>query len=163
MLCSAAAGGEGRLFREDFEHLQRWEPLTFPKIKKHSLYAIEKTSDGGVLRTESDASASGLSWRGTYNIYEYPLIRWRWKAMGTYVKGDATTTEQFLTVPARSRATVFPKEDLGEGETEAYDFGSVVETTNDVPLVVERPQYFLFEDTGPGGDCRRQGRKESGG
>jgi hypothetical protein len=80
---------EERLFREDFSSLESWEPLTFPKIESHSRYAVEKNGEQTVLRAESDASASGLSWKGTYNVYDYPLIRWRWKAMSTYAGGDA--------------------------------------------------------------------------
>jgi hypothetical protein len=37
LLPGVSAGGEGDiLFREDFDSLERWEPLTFPRIQRHS-------------------------------------------------------------------------------------------------------------------------------
>ena len=45
------------LFREDFNTLANWEPLTFPKIKKHSTYTIVVEGKHSFLRAESHASA----------------------------------------------------------------------------------------------------------
>jgi hypothetical protein len=67
------------LFRENFESLSQWEPLTFPKIKAHSTYTLVREGGKSVLRAESRASASALVYRRTFNIYETPRIRWRWK------------------------------------------------------------------------------------
>jgi hypothetical protein len=67
------------LFREDFESLTQWEPLTFPKIKAHSTYTIVKENGSSLLKAESHASASGIVCRRTFNIYKHPHIRWRWK------------------------------------------------------------------------------------
>jgi hypothetical protein len=76
------------LFREDFNSLSTWEPLTFPKIKKHSTYTI--VTDGGhsFLKAESHSSASAIVYRKTFNVYEYPLMSWRWKVDNVYKKGD---------------------------------------------------------------------------
>ncbi len=69
----------------------------------------------------------------------------------TYMKGDGTTDTQTLTVPGNSRATVVVKDKLGEGDDPAHDFSARVESTNNTPLVVERPTYFNFKGMWDGG------------
>jgi hypothetical protein len=71
--------GQDVLFRINFDSLTDWEPLTFPKIRKHSAYTLVKEGDKSVLKAESHASASALVYRRTFNIYENPHLRWRWK------------------------------------------------------------------------------------
>lgn len=79
------------LFREDFFTLEMWEPLKFPRIDSLSEYSIERTSDGtSFVRARSNKSASGMVWKGDFNPYEFPRIRWRWKVDGVYRKGNAT-------------------------------------------------------------------------
>ncbi len=88
------AGAEGEnLLREEFDTLERWEPLTFPRIKKHSTYTIEPMEGGACLRTESEASASGIVLRGTFPVHEFPRLRWRWMAENVYEAGDARTKD----------------------------------------------------------------------
>jgi hypothetical protein len=65
----------------------------------------------------------------------------------TYMKGDGTTLDQTLSVPAHSRATVTVKQTLGEGNTAAFDFSAKVLCTNGQLIIVERPMYFNY---GPG-------------
>jgi hypothetical protein len=77
------------LFREDFNDLDNWRPLTFPKIKKHSTYTIETDKDNSFLRAESNASASGLICRKEYDVFDYPKVRWRWRIENVYQKGNA--------------------------------------------------------------------------
>jgi len=67
------------LFRENFESLAQWESLTFPKIKAHSTYTLVVQGGKSVLKAESRSSASALVHRRTFNIYENPRLRWRWK------------------------------------------------------------------------------------
>lgn len=77
--------------REDFNTLAQWEPLYFPKISQHSTYTVEKeTTDNWVLKTRSNASASGFIWKRTYSIFDYPRLHWRWKVENVYKNGDAT-------------------------------------------------------------------------
>jgi len=76
------------LFREDFNNLENWEPLYFPKIKTHSTYAITKDGARSYLRTESRASASAIVYRKTFNVYDYPKMSWRWKADNVYTRGN---------------------------------------------------------------------------
>lgn len=86
----ALAAEEGNVFvREDFETLDDWRPLTFPKIKKQSTYRIERDRDRSMLRADSNGSASGLVYRREFSPYAFPKARWRWKISNTYVRGNA--------------------------------------------------------------------------
>ena len=81
---------EDRVFlHEDFNDLQNWQPLFFPKIKRHTEYTIEKDGDRSCLRAESNASASGLILKKEFNVFEYPKLKWRWKISNVYLKGNA--------------------------------------------------------------------------
>jgi hypothetical protein len=92
-LCISAAlvHAEGRtvLFREDFNDVNSWKPLYFPKIEKHSSYVIQSNDSGSYLKAESDASASAVVYKGEINMYQYPRMRWRWKVENVYRSGDA--------------------------------------------------------------------------
>ena len=75
--------------REDFNSLDNWRPLTFPKIKRHSNYTVVKERNESFLKAESNASASGIIYRKEFNVYNYPKIRWSWKIDNIYKKGNA--------------------------------------------------------------------------
>lgn len=77
------------LLREDFYSLKNWEPLNFEKIKEHSTYEIKDS----ILIAKSSASASGIRFKKTYDIYAYPKLTFKWKVNNVYQKGDATTKE----------------------------------------------------------------------
>ena len=79
------------LFHEDFSTLDNWKPFFFPKIKKHSVYTIQKDGERHYLKAESNASASAIVYKESFNVYEYPHVKWRWKVNNVYVKGDART------------------------------------------------------------------------
>jgi len=85
---AAPAAEQKVLFREDFANLAQWEPLTFPKIKAHSKYSLVREGGKSVLKAESRASASALVCQRTFNIYEYPRIRWRWKVTQLSDRGN---------------------------------------------------------------------------
>ncbi len=88
----AGAAGENSaniLFREEFNTIDNWRPLFFPKIKRHSSYSIESDAEGSYLKTESHASASAMIYRQTFDVYTFPNIRWRWKALNIYKNGNA--------------------------------------------------------------------------
>ncbi len=79
------------LFREEFQTLENWDPLKFPKIDKMSEYMIENgNGEASYLMASSEGSASGLMWKRHFNPYEHPRIRWRWRVDRVYRKGDAT-------------------------------------------------------------------------
>jgi hypothetical protein len=87
------------LFTETFNDLDAWKKLTFPKISRHSSYTVVPDNgdpgsvDGKILEAQSDGSASGILWKGKFNVYEYPGLRWRWKIRNIYAKGNATVKE----------------------------------------------------------------------
>jgi hypothetical protein len=94
-MTSSAFGADGRniLFREDFNSLDNWKPFFFPKIKKHSTYTIETNGQDRILKAESSGSASAIVYKGSFNVYEYPRVKWRWKVGNVYKKGDVRTKE----------------------------------------------------------------------
>lgn len=81
------------LFREDFDSLDNWKDFFFPKIARHSTYTIERHDGSHVLRAESKASASAIVYNRSFNVYEYPRARWKWKVANLYRRGDARTRE----------------------------------------------------------------------
>jgi hypothetical protein len=86
--CPLHAGNDLVYFREDFNGLENWRPLYFPKIKEHTEYSIAKGGGESYLKTESSASASGIILKKEFNVFEYPKVRWRWKVSNVYKKGD---------------------------------------------------------------------------
>ncbi len=84
------------LFREEFTTLDKWRPVYFPKIPAHTKYSVD-ASEGGILRAESKGSASALVYKQTFNIYEYPKARFRWKVEGIYpgAKADRKSGDDY--------------------------------------------------------------------
>ncbi|MRR15964.1 MAG: DUF3047 domain-containing protein [Deltaproteobacteria bacterium] len=78
----------GQGWREDFQTLANWKPLTFPKIPRHSTYSIEREGEKNILVARADRSASGLVCKRSFDIYKTPIIQWRWKISNTYRAGD---------------------------------------------------------------------------
>lgn len=95
LLCASAASAQDASvhMREEFDTLDAWRPLTFPKISRHTQYNVVTDGSNRVLRTEARASASGLIHRNTFNVTRYPILTWRWKTEAVYVKGDARLKE----------------------------------------------------------------------
>ena len=77
--------------RENFNDLNRWKPLNFPKIENHTSYTIESNGSESYLKAESNASASAVLYKTEFNIYQYSRLRWRWKVETIYKKGNAKT------------------------------------------------------------------------
>jgi hypothetical protein len=75
--------------REDFDTLEDWKPLHFPKIKKYSKYSIEHDGAEAHLKAESNDSASGIIFKKKFNVFQSPKARWRWKINNVYKKGNA--------------------------------------------------------------------------
>lgn len=73
---------------EQFESLDGWVPVTFPKIENHSIYDIMKVDEGSFLIARSNGSASGIRYTKEFNVYDYPVARWRWKIENVYEKGN---------------------------------------------------------------------------
>lgn len=89
---SPGHGATGKvLFQEKFSSLENWRPVFFPKIKQHSLYQTENQGGFPYLKTISRASASALVYKKPFSVYEYPELRWQWRVMNIYLKGDVRT------------------------------------------------------------------------
>lgn len=74
--------------RIEFNNLSDWEPLNFPKIKKHSIYGIISDKGKRVLQCETNGSASGLVYKERFNIYHYKKLKWKWKISNIYNNVD---------------------------------------------------------------------------
>lgn len=70
-----------------------WEALTFPKISKHTRYALVDEGGSIALRAESDGSASGLVHKIDVDPTTHPSLRWRWRVENVLQKGDVTRKE----------------------------------------------------------------------
>jgi hypothetical protein len=88
VLMTATAVRPDAVIREDFDNLDNWEPVYFPKIEQHTQYTIRQTANGPILEARSSASASGLRHREEFDVYRYPVVKWRWKVDNVYRKGD---------------------------------------------------------------------------
>ena len=77
----------------DTDFLSVWKPLTFKKIKEHTLYNLVEDNGVTVVKATSNASASGLIRKIEIDPKLYPVIVWRWKVTKIYEKGDVTKKE----------------------------------------------------------------------
>lgn len=75
---------------EKFASLARWQPQPFAKISRHSSYTAVRYEGRTCLLMESDNSASALVLKQPFNVYEFPLLTWRWKISNLYRKGDSS-------------------------------------------------------------------------
>ena len=75
-------------FREEFNTLDNWKPLTFPKIPRHTTYSIQKDGEKSFLVAKADNSASAIRCTRSFNIYDTPIIKWKWKISNVYIRGD---------------------------------------------------------------------------
>ena len=93
---ASAFGDSSRaiLFREEFNTLEKWKPLKFRNIENMCTYTLDlQTNKECYVKAQSSNSASGMIWLNEFDVYEYPLIRWRWKVSNVYIKGDALQKE----------------------------------------------------------------------
>jgi hypothetical protein len=75
-------------FREDFNSLDGWKPLTFPKIPRHTTYGVQSEGGRSFLVAQVDNSASAIICTKSFNIYQTPIIKWKWKISNVYITGD---------------------------------------------------------------------------
>ncbi len=69
---------------------QNWEPLTFKKIKAHTVYGMVEDQGRTVIKAHSQASASGLIRKIAIDVKKYPMVQWRWKITQVNEKTDVT-------------------------------------------------------------------------
>ena len=92
-LSPLAAAKDRILLDEQFQTLDRWKPLLFPKISRHSSYRPDRCDGQPCLRLESDNAASALVMKESFDVYAYPGLAWSWKVSNVYAKGDSATKE----------------------------------------------------------------------
>jgi hypothetical protein len=70
-----------------------WEPLTFPKIAKHTDYRLTREGETVVVKAGSEAAASGLTRKITIDLKQHPIIKWRWKVDNVIEKSNVASKE----------------------------------------------------------------------
>jgi len=70
-----------------------WKPLTFPKIPRHTKYALVKEDGTVAVKAVSEGASSGLTREITVNPREYSIVQWRWKVANVLRKGDVFRKE----------------------------------------------------------------------
>lgn len=92
-MTSFSLASEEIFLDENFSNLYQWSPLTFPKINRHSSYTITECGNNNCLKMESNNSASALILNNTFSVYQFPILKWRWKVSNVYQKGNSATKE----------------------------------------------------------------------
>ncbi|HBD96294.1 MAG: hypothetical protein A2015_13725 [Spirochaetes bacterium GWF1_31_7] len=78
------------LFFEDFNNLDSWKSIKLPLAKNPSQYSIITDNDQHYLKAYSKNAASSLQSQVVFNVYQYPVVKWRWKIDRVLDKGDVT-------------------------------------------------------------------------
>ncbi len=77
---SAQAVDEAVFLDEAFGDLEKWEPLRFESIPRHSEYVIQTTASGETyLKMASDRGGSGLVLKKSFDPAQFPIVEWRWR------------------------------------------------------------------------------------
>jgi len=69
----------------------KWKPLAFKGIDRHTEYRLVRDANTVVLQAQSDAAASGLIREINIDVAEYSFVEWRWKVANVLREGDITT------------------------------------------------------------------------
>ena len=88
LISTVSLHSQSWFLEEEFQNMEDWEALTFPKIEEHSSYAIKQEGGGTILHATSQSSASGLIYKETFDVYEFPVLSWKWKIDGIVENGD---------------------------------------------------------------------------
>jgi hypothetical protein len=128
-----------------------WKPLTFPKVPKHTAYAVVKDGDRLVVKATSEASASGLTKEIRIDPREYPIIRWRWK-VDNLLKAADVTTKEGDDYPARLYITFeYDPDKVSFGRKAKYKAGRAI--FGDIPIAAinyiwdgKAPQGLIIEN-----------------
>jgi Protein of unknown function (DUF3047) len=68
-----------------------WQPQTFKKIDKHTVYELIRDGDLTVVKASANASASGLTKPLDLELKDFPILEWRWKVSNLLAKGNPKT------------------------------------------------------------------------
>ncbi len=74
--------------KEGMELPDQWEPMTFPKIPRHTEYQVVTEDSRTVVKAISDGSASGLIRKIEIDLKETPVLKWRWKVPNVVAGSD---------------------------------------------------------------------------
>ncbi|MEW6600320.1 MAG: DUF3047 domain-containing protein [Nitrospirota bacterium] len=77
-------------FCENFENTDNWKTMEFPRVKKHTVYSVLRQGDESYLKAESNASSSAIVFSKSFNVFDYPKVKWRWKISNVYLKGNSS-------------------------------------------------------------------------
>jgi hypothetical protein len=88
LLLPCNGGADQEALREEFATLENWEPVTFPKIARHSSYETRTSEGENYLVAQSSGSASAIRSIHEFDVYRYPIGKWRWKVDNVYAKGN---------------------------------------------------------------------------
>ena len=72
------------------EFPENWKPLTFPKIKRHTVYTLIREGEVVVVKAVSEASSSGMTREIAIDPKEFPIVQWQWKIDNLLKKSDVT-------------------------------------------------------------------------
>ncbi|MCK4910107.1 MAG: DUF3047 domain-containing protein [Thermodesulfovibrionales bacterium] len=73
----------------EFDTLEGFEPVHFPKIPVHTEYSIMSEQGDSFLVAFANSSASALVYTHEFDVYEYPVVSWRWRVSNVYKNGHA--------------------------------------------------------------------------
>lgn len=65
-----------------------WEPLTFPRVARHTRYTVVLDGERWVLRADSDGAASGLYHPLDLDPKVHRVLSWRWKVDHVLARSD---------------------------------------------------------------------------
>jgi hypothetical protein len=85
---SAVFASDSVVIRENFANLNDWKPLSFDKAKKDTVYTAAQENGISCLKAESGGSSSAILCNKEFDVYRYPMVRWKWKISNVYAKGD---------------------------------------------------------------------------
>ena len=88
-----AISGNKTVISEDFANLSRWNPQEFEDIENKTRYSVVKRGGDNYLKAKSNSSASALVHSREFNVYESPVLKWKWKVENNYEKGNARTKQ----------------------------------------------------------------------
>ncbi|MDA8171878.1 MAG: DUF3047 domain-containing protein [Nitrospiraceae bacterium] len=82
------AAPERVFISEDFSSLDNWVPFPLFKGRKCTLYTCAVEDGQKCVKAESDCSVSALALDKEFDVYQFPVIRWKWKITALYPNGD---------------------------------------------------------------------------
>ena len=64
--------------REHFNSLENWRPINF-NHDKHTSYKVVTSGENAYMKSESKATATAMVYKGEFDVYDTPIIEWRWQ------------------------------------------------------------------------------------